>query len=257
MKFYNPVIGFAFGVIALVATGCGVLQNNSAQPTRAATQTPFIVFVPVTTTPEPATVTPLPTVTSAVTQTPAKTATTARVVSSKPTATKTKAPAAPVATGPTATSAPVCTSDPIIPTDPGDSASVLTFAAHPGSGSFIFKWATPANAGGDDFGYKIQMNSTTIGGKPAGGDTLYISHNTFISDNQKQNCPGRQSCLVYDGQHVWGLKGSEDTNVSWYIAAVRFTGTIDDQYHLSPGGKATECTGSKSSTRIIRLIVQD
>jgi hypothetical protein len=100
------------------------------------------------------------------------------------------------------------------------------------------------------------MNSATISGKLVGGDTIYITHNTFISDSQKQKCSGR-SCVIYDGQHVWGLKGSEDTIVTWYIAAVRFTGTIDDQNHLSANGTASECVGSQSPKRTIRLVVQD
>lgn len=249
MKFSNQIVGSVLGVIVLAATGCGILPNNSAQPTRAATQTPFIVFVPVTTTPEPATVTPLPTVTSNAPQSPTRTATSARIIAIKPTATKTKQPVAPVVTGPTATTTPTCTSDPIIPLDPGDNASVTTFVQHAGSGAFIFKWNQPANAGGDDFGYKIQMDGRTISGKPGGGDTVYISYNKFNSESQ-----GKQ--FTYSGQQVWGLqRNNEDTIITWYIAAVRFTGTIDDQGHLN--GKATECAGSQSTRRNIRVVVID
>lgn len=254
MKLSNQMFGLALSVLALsISTGCGILPINSAQPTRAATQTPYIVYVPVTTTPEQATITPLATTTSAAPPTATRTLTRAAVV--RPTATRTKT-AAPVAAGPSATSAPACTSGPVLdPIEPNDGAERRTFATRNGSDTFIYRWTPPANAGGDDFGYKIQINATHLNGKPAGSDTIYIQHNKYVSDQQKQNCGGR-SCLIYDNARVHNLPaGDEDVNVSWYISVVKFSGSISDAGYLT--GTAVECSGSRTTPRTIILKVID
>ncbi len=251
MKLSNQIAVFALGAVALISTGCAVFQNN-AQPTRAATQTPFIIFVPVTTTPEPATVTPLPTITAATAATPTRTAT--RVVAAKPTATRTKT-SAPVAAGPSPTTATVCTYGTPTVTEPDKAASIMTREDRPAMGSsFVFKWIPPSNIAGDDIGYKIHMDATSTTGKPVNSVNVYISHNKFVSESQKQQCGG-QSCFIYDPQRVWYLKqGSVNSIVTYYIAVVKFNGSIDDLGNLS--GTASECNGSQSEKRSITLIVQ-
>lgn len=254
MKLSNQIIGLALSMLALsISTGCGILPLNTAEPTRAATQTPYIVYVPVTTTPELATVTPLATTTSSAPPTATRTST--RAVVARATSTRTKT-AAPVAVAPSATAAPVCTSGPVLdPIEPNDGAERRTFAKRNGSDTFIFRWTPPANAGGEDYGYKIQINSTHLNGKPAGSDTVYIAHNKYISDSQKQQCGGR-SCFIYDNARVHNLPaGDEDVNVTWFIAVVKFSGTINDAGNLT--GTAVECTGSKTTPRTIILKVID
>ena len=249
MKLSNHIYLFArgviaLGVVALYATGCGLLPNNSAQPTRAATQTPFIVFVPVTTTPEPATVTPLATVTSSAP--PAATRTATRAVVARATATRTKT-AAPVAVGPSATAAPACAFPPPTILDPNDGAQRTTFETRPGSDTFIFRWDPPPGVGGDDIGYKIQMDARTLAGKSITSDTVYISHNKFMTESQKKQ-------FVYDAQRVQYMKqGGEGSTVTWYLSVVKFTGNIDDLGHL--GGTASECSGSQTPRRSINLVV--
>lgn len=244
MKLSNQIIGVMMGVAILAITSCGILPNSSAQPTRAPTQTPFIVYVPVTTTPEPATVTPLATITSSAPATPTRTLT--RAVVARATATRTKT-AAPVAVGPSPTTAPACSFPPPNVLDPNDGAQRTTFENKPGSDTFIFRWDPPPGVGGDDIGYKIQMDAKTLAGKPINGDTVYISHNKFMSDSQGKK-------FVYDNQRVWGMKqGGESSTVVWYISVVKFTGNIDDLGHLS--GTATECSGSRTVPRSINLVV--
>src|SRR5512146_2352000 len=55
----------ALSAVALWLAGCSTANPTVTSATRAATQTPWFIYIPVTTTPEPATITPLPTVTSA------------------------------------------------------------------------------------------------------------------------------------------------------------------------------------------------
>lgn len=244
MKLSNQILSLMLGIASLAISSCGILPNNPAQPTRAATQTPFIVYVPVTTTPEPATITPLATVTSSAPSTATRTLTRAVVVRATPTRTKT---AAPVAAGPTATTAPSCTFPAPNVLDPNDGAERRTFETRPGSDTFIFRWDPPPGVGGEDIGYKIQLDARTLAGKSINGDTVYITHNKYVSDSQGKK-------FIYDSQRVWGMKnGGENSIVTWYVSVVKITGNVDDLGHLS--GNAAECSGSRSAPRTISLVV--
>ncbi len=249
MRFTNSIFLVSLGIGAGILSACS--SNPPSTATRVATQTPFIVFVPVTTTPEPATITPLPTVTpEVIAKTPTRTATRA-VVAVRPTASRTVPP--PPA-GPPPTTAPACTFAPPTLLEPNDGAERRTFETRAGSDAFVFKWTPPASAGGDDIAYKIQIDAKKAAGKPAGSDVVYITHNKFVSDSQKESCPGKQSCFIYDAQRVHNLpQGDETVTVLWSISIVKFKGTIDDQGYLT--GTPTECTGSHSTTRQINLIV--
>ncbi len=246
MRFTNLVFLVALGIFVVMASACGSNTAN-AQPTRVATQTPYIVFVPVTTTPEPATVTPLATITpEVVVKTATRTATRAVVVV-RPTVTKTSPPA-PV--GPSSTAAPACAFAAPTVTEPDERAEVRTFENRPGTGAFIFKWIPPPSIGGDDIAYKIQLDSkSSTTGKPVNGDTVYITHSKYMSEGQGQR-------LVYDSNRVWGMKqGGDGATVYYYVSVVKFKGNIDDSYHLV--GSAVECTGSRTALRAISLIVLD
>ncbi len=245
MKVKNLKWIIALGIVALAVSACG---NSNATltppPTRVATQTPWIIYVPVTTTPEPTVLPLLPTAEGKTTTVPTRPPT--RAVVAKPTVAPTKPPvvAAPIAKP---TAAPACAySQPDI-LEPNDGAERRTWETRPGSDTFIFKWNPPPNIGGEDLAYKIQISSTRPGGKPAGGDVVYITHNKFVSDGQ-----GRK--FVYDAQRVHGLaQGGDDVTVVWNISVVKFTGTISEQGYLT--GTAVECTGSRTANRTIILKV--
>lgn len=253
MRFTHSIFLVVLVFSAGMLSACGSNPSN-IQPTRVPTQTPFIVFVPVTTTPEPATVTPLPTITPpAATAIPPRTSTRAAVVVVRPTATRTSPPAP---AGPSPTPPPACAFAAPVLIDPNDGAHRVTFATRPGSDTFTFVWTPPASVGGDDIGYKIQMDARKSTGKPAGSDTVYITHNRFVSDSQKEPCPGKQPCYIYDRDRVHNMpQGDEDVNILWYISIVKIKGSIDDRGYLT--GSATECTGSRSATRQLTLEVRD
>jgi len=245
VRFTNLHFLGALGIVAVLASACGSNTVN-APPTRVATQTPFIVFVPVTTTPEPATVTPLATITPETSaKTPTRTRTRVVVVAR---ATATKAPPT-VPAGPSPTAAPACAFSAPSLLEPNDGAERRTFATRAGADTFIFKWIPPPNIGGDDIAYKIQMDSRKSSGKPGGSDTVYLTHNKFMSEGQGQR-------FVYDAQHVHNMpQGDENVTVFWYISIVKFKGSIDDSSHLT--GSAVECTGSRTQTRQLSLLVLD
>jgi len=91
------------------------------------------------------------------------------------------------------------------------------------------------------------MDSRALTGKPVTSDTVYISHNKFVSESQGKK-------FIYDSQRVWYMKqAGEAATVTWYLSVVKFTGNIDDLGHLS--GTASECSGSRTPARVINLIV--
>lgn len=238
-------------VIALLVSGCSVLGSTAGTPagTRVATQTPWVIYVPVTLTPEPATVTPFPTVTGAAasvrataTRTPtrASAATKAPVPATKPPVAST----APTTAAVVPTSAPACTTKGVTLLFPENGAPRNTRKDGSGGSAFIMKW-TPFQSGDSDLqmGYQVVLSSKRAGF--SNGATVYVSHNKFLQDGQQ---------FTYDQRAVSTLASGESVMVSWFVTVVRTSGTFDNQGGVT--GSVVNCS-APSQTFTISLIVND
>ncbi len=247
------------GLLALFAVlGTACSGSGGPTPTRTpkavaekgdATQTPWIIYVPVTTTPEPFTVTPLATVTSAKPQQPTaapaqptrtKAPATAKPVSAKPTATQAIPP---TAVPPSATSLPACgqtyqVSQLIFPKN-NDTREVK---AGGGAGKTVqFKWAPVASWELDSkLGYQIYVKTKT------NSQAIYISHNGYL---KVQNENG----AILSQQAAYGLTQGDDSQAQWNVTVVMSSGGFDDQ-NFAILGTATAC-GPASATFLLNLKV--
>jgi hypothetical protein len=237
------------GAILLGLSACSSTPANSTViPTRPATQTPYIIYMPVTTTPEAALPTLLPTV---VTQASAPTKTPTRAVATtKPVAAPTKPPVAPpVAAVPTATAVPPpCNLGSTTLIFPDNGAPRKTKQTGPASDTFEFKW-TPFQQTETDgqTGYLISIESR-LGTKIVNSDRIFISHNAFLRNAQR---------YVYDAQKIYNLAapaGGESVSVFWTVTVVKTTGNFDDQGKAS--GNVITC-GAPSQRWMIALEVMD
>jgi hypothetical protein len=229
----------------LGASACGSSPAQTPPITRAVTQTPWIIYVNVTTTPEPATVTPLPTV--AVAAAPTRTATKS---AARPTATKAPPTKAPVAAAPTNSPAPACSLGTVTPYFP-ENGVTRTLNANGTSGpAFQFKWTLPTQLSNGpmdaSIGYRIDISSRrpgSGGGQLVNGDVVYVSHNTYIQKNEYD----------YEGTKVRSLGGGDDVVVSWTVTVVKSTEGFDDQGHVI--GTEISC-GAPSAPFTIQLTFQ-
>ncbi|MCL4396435.1 MAG: hypothetical protein M1482_16805 [Chloroflexi bacterium] len=235
-------------VMALAATAatlgaCSVLPSQqTAVPTRSATQTPWLVYVPVTTTPEPATITPLPTVTSPV---PTKAPT--RVVPTRPPATKAAPTAVPVAAAPTNTPVPACDIGTVVPTFPEDGAPRNTRADGTGGSAIIFKWTPPSSLSSETdphVGYMLNMESKR-GGQHVNGAVLYISANSFLTAGQQ---------VVFDGRATSSLAAGDNAVVNWTVTIVKTSGGFNDSDPTVRPPDLINC-GAPSQTMGVQLLV--
>ncbi len=237
------------GILVWALAAC---SPGAARPTapiaRVATQTPWIIYMPVTNTPEPPMVTPLPTITAA---RPPRTAT--RVATARPAAptktlvkrTATIAPTPVVVVPPTA--APACSAGSIRLLFPEDGAPRATKQNGPGPDTFVFKWV-PLQEGNADasMGYRISIVSKAVGTtKQINSDAVYVSHDTFMKNGQQ---------YIYNANAVHGLVGSGDSNVTvfWNVTVVKTTGTFDDKGGVT--GSVIDC-GPPSQTWTISLTI--
>ncbi len=240
-------------VLLVASSACSSL-GTGATPTPArgaATQTPWIIYRPVTNTPEPFTVTPLPTVTvAAAAKSPTRTATRAAAATkAPPTATN-----PPVAVGPSPTTAPACSANPVTLLFPENGATRRTKTNSIGSDTFKFQW-TPFQAGESDptMGYQISIESRYVGtNKTLNGDAIYISHNDFLKDRGEGGKPGE---YIYDARAVHGLVGAGEADVAvfWKVTVIKAAGTYS-QGHLT--GTWVPCS-APSATWTISLKVVD
>jgi len=223
-----------------VASACGAAPAQTPPLTRAATQTPWIIYVNVTSTPEPATVTPLPTVGVA---TAPRTATRTVV---RPTATKAPPTKAPVAAAPTNTPAPACSLGTVKPTFPEDGAPRNTRADGGGGSAIIFKWegVPPELSGVGDphVGYMVQVDSKR-GNSHINGTTLYISANKYVQDGQ----------LILDPRAVSSLAAGDDAVATWNVTIVKTSGSFSDTDVSARPSDVVTC-GSASQTMSVRLL---
>ena len=240
MRNSKLTIIVALGALAVVASACGSLAP-APTPTRVATQTPWVIYVPVTTTPEPATVTPLPTATSAQ---PTRTAT--RAVVAKPTATKAPPTKAPVAAAPSNTPAPACSLGTVTPTFPEDGAPRTTRADGSGGAAIIFKWDPPSTLTSPTdphVGYKIEVESRR-GNQHVNGVVLYISANKYLKDGQ----------AVLDPRAVSGLAAGDDAVAIWQVTIVKTSGDFNDSDPTVQPPGLINC-GSPSRSLSVKLLV--
>jgi hypothetical protein len=224
----------------LVASACSSAPAQTPPTTRAATQTPWIIYVNVTSTPEPAIVTPLPTVALA---SPTRTST--RIVV-RPTATKAPPTTAPVAAAPSATAAPACSLGTVTPTFPEDGAPRNTRADGSGGSAVIFKWQPPASLAGQTdphVGYMVQVESRR-GNQHINGTTLFVSANKFLQDGQ----------LILDPRAVSSLAAGDDAVAIWSVTVVKTSGGFNDGDPTVRPPDLINC-GSPSPNSSIRLLV--
>ncbi len=246
MKLYvaKPVTFWVAVVLTGLLAGC----SSGAAPTttpipRIATQTPWIVYVAVTITPPPPTVTLLPTITSL-----PKTAT--RIVATrtrtpvKAAPTATKPPAAAAATAPTAPPLPACTANPVTLQFPEDGVPRGTRKEGTGGSAFILKW-TPFPGGETDptMGYMVSISAKRSGYN--NGDRAYVSQTQFLADGQQ---------YIYDQVRVSKLANGEDATVTWNVTVVKTTGGFDGQGGVT--GQVVNCS-PPSASRTIQLVISN
>ncbi|MBM3127685.1 MAG: hypothetical protein FJ009_03520 [Chloroflexi bacterium] len=231
----------ALGVIALTASACGSNSATLTPPaTRAATQTPWIIYVPVTTTPEPTILPLLPTaeLKAAATRTPTR-----PVVVVKPTVIPTKPPVAPSAPVAKPTDPPACSIGTVTLKEPDDNALRRTRAVGVGGDTFRFIWDPPTSLQGEgdsQVGYKIEVSSKR--GNFANGVTLYVSHNKYWRDR----------VVILDKPAVSTLAGGDSVKVTWFVTVIRTSGSFNDN-DPTQGPPGIVTCGPPSPTRTINL----
>lgn len=243
--------------LALVLTSAAC-SGTDATPTRVRvaqaepTQTPWIIYIPVTVTPGPATATLEPTSTPDAPQptvAPTRAPATARPV--QPTAPPQEQPAQPTAPQepptaepPTATPEPSC----------GQAYQVtnLTFPengakreAKDGSGAgktIQFKWDPIASYEMDPkIGYRLNIST------PQNSQALYISHNAYL----------KEQVVILSQQATFGMTQGDDTTANWTVDVIMASGEFNDvgDDTQPPLGTITVC-GPSSPTFSIELVVR-
>ncbi len=254
---------------SMVGLSAACNASGEATPTRTPragaensnpTQTPWIIYLPITSTPDPFTVTPLPTVTSSSLKptpkltntrepvTPGTVATKAPSATPRPTlvsiAQPTPIPATPV---PLPTQAPSCgqtyqVTNLYFPPN-GDTRDVKN---SPGAAHTIqFKWTPPAALGttqaSTQIGYEVDI--TGAGNR---GAQLFISHNGYLAVQSGNG-------VVLSQQASYGLTNGEDTAARWSVTVVMSSaGFNDNDSEQRPAGTITRC-GPASPQFLVNL----
>ncbi len=262
MNVKKTIAVFLFGALAVLGVACG---GGDATPTRTrvaqaeATQTPWIIYVPVTVTPGPEIATLEPTITpSAPTATLVPPTNTPR----PPTEVPPEQPAAPTnppeaAAQPTAAAVPPTDAAPP-PTQPpscGESFQVtnLTFPengarrrarAGSGAGATIqFKFdPVAAHELDPNLGYRLTVQT------PRNGQSLYSSHNEYL----------REGVIILNQQATYGLTLGDDMNATWSVEVIRVSNGFNDSGDDSqpPSGTITVC-GPASPQFTMELVVEE
>ena len=243
----------SFVALALASTACG---GSEATPTRVrvaqaeATQTPWIIYMPVTVTSGPVIATLEPT------STPNAPAPTAVPPTKPPAPVNTRQPQPTSPPQPTAPSEPPTAGPPTATTAPscGQAYQVtnLTFPengakreakAGSGAGKTIqFKW-DPVVAYEIDpkIGYRISIST------PRNSQALYISHNAYL----------KEQVAILSQQATFGLTQGDDATASWHVDVIMASGEFNDvgDDTQPPLGTVTVC-GPSSPTFTIELSVQ-
>lgn len=230
---YLVLLGAMMAVISCSGIGGEASPTRTPRAISEATQTSIVVYIPVTTTPEPATATALPTVTSAG---PTRTATrppqpTAPIVR-QPTATPTNTPLP----GPTNTPVAACGQvlqvlpPPLLPENP----TTRNANSHGGGGTSIVFIFNPAVSFQLDptIGYRVRI---AVISRPGIGPDLYMSHNAYL-EAKKAN-----SGLVLPGSTLYFLTGGDDVDLNWTVTVVKAPGGFDDRAQQFIGPTPIEC----------------
>ena len=254
MNVKKTIAIFFVGALAVVSVAC---SSGDATPTRTRvaeaqpTQTPWIIYLPVTVTPGPATATLEATSTPSVVEptVPPPTNTRRPVTAAPPQPTKPPQPTTPAepptAEPPTATPAPSC--------GQAYQVTTLTFPengakrrAKDGSGAgatIQFKF-DPVVAFEIDpkIGYRVNVST------PRNSQALYISHNTYL----------KEQVVILNQQATYGLTQGDDMNASWSVDVIMASGEFNDVGDDSqpPLGTVAVC-GPTSPTFSIELVVEE
>ena len=252
MKITNLKWIVVLGIIVILSSACSSAPAATPPATRAPTQTPWIIYVPVTSTPEPAIATVLPAATASgptkVPPTPTRTAVSSVKASSssvKVAPTATKAPVAVVSATPVP---PACTASAVTLLFPENGTIRKTKRNGPASDTFVFKF-TPTQQGETDpqLGYHIEITSKA-GNRVLNGDVVDIQHNWFWNNGQQ---------YIYDAQRVWGLgvgAPGDTVTVTWTVTVIKTTGGFDNKGRAS--GPVVNCSPA-SSPSVINLSIMD
>jgi len=240
VKIKNLKWIIALGLLALTASACGNSNATLTPPTtRVATQTPLIIYVPVTTTPQP---TLLPLLPTAEVKAPATRAPTRAVV--KPSAVPTK-PVVVVTPVAKPTAAPVCSIGTVNLKEPEPNASRNTKEVGVGGDTFRFIWDPPSElqAPGDpNVGYLLSVSSKR--GGFSNGAAIYLSNNKYWNDGK---------IYIMDKPAVSSLAGGEPVQVTWNVTIIKVTsGSFSDSDPTIRPASFVTC-GPQSETRLISL----
>lgn len=259
MNFKKTIAIATFCALAVLSAACSA---GGATPTRTriaeaeATQTPWIIYVPVTVTPGPATATLIPEVAPVVTEPPTAAPTNTRApvqptaVPQQPEATSPPPPPTAPAESPTpqpppATPAPSC----------GTTYQVtnLTFPENgakrrakntSGAGATIQFKFDPVVAYEIDpkIGYRVNISTKR------NSAALYISHNTYL----------KEQVVILSQQATYGLTLGDDATADWTVDVIMASGEFNDNGddQTAPLGTVTVC-GPTSPTFSIELAVEE
>ncbi len=241
----KPALVLILPFVSILFTACG-LGGPVAQTvaTVAPSQTPWIIYVPITNTPEPPTVTPLPTITTAATARPTRTST--RPAPPRPSPTRTVVQPTAVAVLPSPTVAPSCAYGSVVPKFPENGTERRTKTTGVGSDTFDFKFDVPAALQGltdPQVGYQIIVLSKRAGF--SNGITVYFSNVRFFREGQH---------FILDARALASLAGGEDVTVTWTVTIIRTTGSFDDTDPTKPPPGIVNC-GPPSPPWMIKLLV--
>lgn len=236
------------GLLVVLTVACGGTGPTPTHTPRAVaadlpTQTPWIIYIPVTTTPEPQTATPLPTVTP---NQPAPTPRPTRVPATRPPPpppSPTLPPESPTPAPPPASPTPSCGQEYQVQvlTFPENGALRRAKAGSGGGATIQFKWE-PISAGEMDprIGYRVNISS------PHNSAALYISHNEYL----------RQGLAILNQNATYQLTQGDDTSAQWNVEVIMTSGTFNDEADdlTPPQGTITVC-GPPSPTFTVHLQV--
>lgn len=241
------------GVLAVLSAACG---GADATPTRTRvaqaepTQTPWIIYIPVTVTPGPATATLEPTSTPNGPPPTAVPPTRAPANTRPPQPTKEPQPTTPAESPtpapPPPTAAPTCgqTYQVTKLIDPSPNGVVRDVINNSRAGKTLqFKWdpvvayELPTN-----IGYRVNVSTN------ANSVALYISHNAYL----------QEQVAILSAQGSYGLTLGDDRTASWNVDVIMASGEFNDAGDDTqpPLGTVTVC-GPSSPTWTIELHVME
>lgn len=258
MNVKKTIALFFLGALAVSSVAC---SGGDATPTRTrvaqaeATQTPWIIYLPVTVTPGPATATLEPTSTPSVVEPSPVPATNTRPP--QPTRAPEAATEPPAVVQPTTPAEPP-TAAPPPPTEApscGESYQVTTLTfpengakrrakASSGAGATIqFKWDPVVGYELDPkIGYRVSV------GTARNSAALYISHNAYLAD----------PVAILNQQATYGLTQGDDMQATWSVDVIRTSGEFNDSGDDTqiPSGTITVC-GPPSPQFSIEIVVEE